>query len=164
MAGSIEGSERAAIRERELKLRTACEDGDFERYKELAIETWPTIVGGVPKETRHCADLLNVPDVPMMLVHDNGEKGKLVRRTLLHSACIGGDIDIVKHLVSVATAAGNREFVSVADSIGQTTFHVACGNGMPPARVLWARHAFAQPTFCMAARHFSRLVNLAVSS
>ena len=52
-AGSTEGSERAAIRERELKLRAAYEDGDFERYKELAIVTWPTIVGGVPKETKH---------------------------------------------------------------------------------------------------------------
>ena len=52
-AGSIEGSKRAAIRERELKLRAAYEDGDFERYKELAIVTWPTIVGGVPKETKH---------------------------------------------------------------------------------------------------------------
>jgi len=76
------------------------------------------IVGGVPKETKHCADLLNVPDVLMMIVHDNGGKEQLVRRTLLHSACIGGDVDIAKHLVSVATAAGNREFVSVADSIG----------------------------------------------
>ena len=70
-AGSIEGSKRAATRERELKLRAACEDGDFERYKELAIETWPMIVGGVPKVTKHCADLLNVPDVPMIIVHDN---------------------------------------------------------------------------------------------
>ena len=35
----------------------------------------------------------------------------------------------MKHLVSVATAAGNREFVSVSDSIGQTAFHVACENG-----------------------------------
>ena len=87
------------------------------------------IVESVPKETKHCADLLNVPDVPMMIVHDDGEKEQLVRRTLLHSVCIGGDVGIAKHLVSVATAAGNREFVSVADSIGQTAFHVVCGNG-----------------------------------
>ena len=130
--GSVDGSsERAAIRARELKLRAACEDGDFEQYKELAIETWPMVVGGVSKETKHCADLLNVPDVPMMIVHDSGEKEQLVRRTLLHSACIGGNINdgIVKHLVSVATAAGNRQFIGAADSMGQTAFHVACGNG-----------------------------------
>ena len=81
-AGSTEGSERAAIKERELKLRAAYEDGDFERYKELAIETWPMTVGDVPNETKHYANLLNVPDMPKMIVHDNGEKEQLVRRTL----------------------------------------------------------------------------------
>jgi hypothetical protein len=56
-AGSVDGSsERAAIRARELKLRAACEDVDFEQYKELAIESWPMVVGGVSKETKHCVD------------------------------------------------------------------------------------------------------------
>ena len=60
--GQVDGSsERAAIRARELKLRAACEDGDFEQYKELAIETWPMVVGGVSKETKHCADLAECP-------------------------------------------------------------------------------------------------------
>ena len=128
--GSVDGSsERAAIRARGLKLRAACEDGNFEQSKELAIETWPMVVGGVSKETKHCADLLNIPDMPMMIIHDSGEKEQLVRRTLFHSACIGGNVDTVKHLVSVATAAGNRQFIGVADSTGQTAFHVACGNG-----------------------------------
>ena len=35
----------------------------------------------------------------------------------------------MKHLVSVATAAENCQFIGVADSMGQTAFHVACGNG-----------------------------------
>ena len=99
-----------------------------------------------------------------MIVHDNGEKEQLVRRTLLHSACIGGDVDIVKHLVSVATAAGNREFVSVADSIGQTAFHVACGNGHAACARALGSSCIRTADIFMAARHFSRLANLAVSS
>jgi len=82
----------------------------------------------------------------------------------LHSACIGGNVDIAKHLVSVATAAGNRQFIGVADSTGRLRFMSPAETGMPPARVLWAGRPFTQPVFCMAAHHFLRLADLAALS
>ena len=107
---------------------------------------------------------LNVPDVPMMIVHDSGEKEQLVRRTLLHSACIVGNVDIVKHLVSVATAAGNRQFIGVADSMGKTAFHVACGNGHATCTRALGSSFIHAADILYGCTPFLRLVDLAALS
>ena len=77
----------------ELALSRACRDGDFKRFTELANEEWTV------RTLKYHADLLAAPDQTTSIQDEAGNT--CTGRLFLHYACVGGNVDIVKHLVDL---------------------------------------------------------------
>jgi hypothetical protein len=108
--------------ERELELTRACSNGDFDRFIVLCNEEWDAF-----GDVKYRVDLLVPPDQVTTVHLADGADKACTDRLFLHHACIGGCVDIVKHLLEL-----HREQnipADQADSMGREPLHLACANG-----------------------------------
>ena len=108
--------------ERKLELTRAYSNGDFDRFVALCNEEWDAF-----GDVKYRVDLLVPPDQVTIVHLADGADKACTDRLFLHHACIGGCVDIVKHLLEL-----HREQnipADQADSMGREPLHLTCANG-----------------------------------
>ena len=119
----------------ELALSRACRDGDFKRFTELANEEWTV------RTFKYRVDLMAVPDQTTSIQDEAGNT--CTGRLFLHHACVGGNVDIVKHHVDLHVKRGSG--IHQKGSMGRTPLLLACLRGhLACVRLLgWSGFAIA---------------------